>query len=128
MKKQYINGNYCDAENGGLWEVINPATEEIITTVPFGDDRDCLLAIDAATHAFTTWKKISPWTRADILRKAADIIRKNISVFAQDMVMESGKPLAEAKGELTVAANLFEWYAEEAKRGYGKVIPSSRTD
>ena len=74
MKKQYINGNYCDAENGGLWEVINPATEEIITTVPFGDDRDCLLAIDAATHAFTTWKKISPWTRADILRKAADII------------------------------------------------------
>ena len=128
MKKQYINGKYCDAVNGGVWNVINPATEEIMTTVPFGDDQDCLLAIDAATHAFTTWKKISPWTRADILRKAADNIRKNISLFAEDMVMESGKPLAEAKGELTVAANLFEWYAEEAKRGYGKVIPSSRTD
>ena len=128
MKKQYINGKYCDAVNGGVWNVINPATEEIITAVPFGDDQDCLLAIDAATHAFTTWKKISPWTRADILRKTADNIRKNISVFAEDMVMESGKPLAEAKGELTVAANLFEWYAEEAKRGYGKVIPSSRTD
>jgi len=128
MKKQYINGSYCDALNGGVWEVINPATNQIVTIVPFGDAADCNLAIDAAAHAFKSWSKISPWTRADILKRAAENIRKNVSLYAQDMVIESGKPLVEAKGELQVAANLFEWYAEEAKRSYGRTIPSSRTD
>jgi acyl-CoA reductase-like NAD-dependent aldehyde dehydrogenase len=128
MKKQYINGNYCDASNGGTWNVINPANQEVITAVPFGDDVDAKKAIAAAAAAFNTWKKMSPWTRADILKRAAEIIRKNVSDYAVEMVMESGKPLAEAKGELQVAANLFEWYSEEAKRAYGAVIPSSRTD
>lgn len=128
MRKQFINGNWVDAQNGGLWNVMNPATDEIICSVPFGDDVDCKLAINAAQNAFKTWSVISPWTRAEILKNTATIIRKNISEFARDMVMESGKPIGEAKGELNVAANLFEWFAEEGKRSYGKVIPSSRTD
>lgn len=128
MKKQYINGEFCDAKNNGVWDVMNPATDEKITTVPFGDGSDCSDAIVAAEHAFITWSKMSPWSRADILRRTAEIIRTNIISYAQEMVMESGKPLAEAKGELHVAANLFEWYAEEAKRTYGRTIPSSRTD
>ena len=128
MRKQFINGVWVDAKNGGVWDVLNPATEEIICSVPFGDDADCKLAIDAAHNVFKTWSVLSPWTRAEILKNAANIIRKNISDFARDMVMESGKPLSEAKGELNVAANLFEWFAEEGKRSYGKVIPSSRTD
>jgi len=128
MRKQFINGVWVDAKNGGVWDVLNPATEEIICSVPFGDDADCKLAIDAAQNLFKTWSVLSPWTRAEILKNAANIIRKNISDFARDMVMESGKPLSEASGELNVAANLFEWFAEEGKRSYGKVIPSSRTD
>jgi len=128
MRKQFINGVWVDAKNGGVWDVLNPATEEIICSVPFGDDADCKLAIDAAHNVFKTWSVLSPWTRAEILKNAANIIRKNISDFARDMVMESGKPLSEASGELNVAANLFEWFAEEGKRSYGKVIPSSRTD
>ena len=128
MKKQFINGNWVDAKNSGMWDVINPATDEIICKVPYGDDADCKLAIDAAHHAFKTWSLMSPWTRADILKNAANIIRNNIAVYARDMVLESGKPIAEAKGELNVAANLFEWFAEEGKRSYGKVIPAARTD
>lgn len=128
MKKQYINGDYCEAVNGGVWEVNNPATNRTFATVPFGDEKDCNLAIDAAAHAFKTWSKVSAWTRADILKRTAEIIRKNVSTYSREMVMESGKPLAEAKGELQVAANLFEWYAEEAKRSYGRTIPSARTD
>lgn len=128
MRKQFINGIWVDAKNAGVWDVMNPATDELICTIPFGDGTDCKLAIDAAQNAFKTWSVISPWTRAEILKNAANIIRKNITEFARDMVMESGKPIAEAKGELNVAANLFEWFAEEGKRSYGKVIPSSRTD
>lgn len=128
MKKQYINGEYRDAVNGKVWDVVNPATEEKICAVPYGDDADAKLAIDAAADAFKSWSKISPWTRSEILKRTATIIRKNIPAYAKDMVMESGKPIAEAKGELNVAANLFEWFAEEAKRSYGKIIPSSRTD
>ncbi len=128
MRKQFINGVWVDAKNAGVWDVINPATDELIDTVPFGDDTDCKLAITAAQNAFKTWSVLSPWTRAEILKNTANIIRQNIADYARDMVMESGKPIAEAKGELNVAANLFEWFAEEGKRSYGKVIPSSRTD
>lgn len=128
MKKQYINGEYKDAVNGNVWNVINPATEEIICAVSYGYDADAKLAIDAAAEAFKSWSKISAWTRSEILKRTASIIRKNIPAYAKEMVMESGKPIAEAKGELNVAANLFEWFAEEAKRSYGKIIPSSRTD
>ncbi|MBC8047153.1 MAG: NAD-dependent succinate-semialdehyde dehydrogenase, partial [Fimbriimonadaceae bacterium] len=128
MKKQYINGAWVDAQNNHVWELINPATEEMIYTVPYGDDKDAQLAIDAAANAFKLWSNLSPWSRADILKRTAEIIRRNISTYAHDMVLESGKPIAEAKGEWNTAANLFEWFAEEGKRSYGRVIPSSKTD
>lgn len=128
MKKQYINGQWHDAMNGNVWDVMNPATEEIIATVPYGDDKDASIAIEAAVSAFKKWGQSSAWTRAEILKRTAEIIRKNIITYATDMVMESGKPIAEAKGELHAAANLFEWFAEEGKRSYGKIIPSSRKD
>lgn len=128
MKKQFINGNWCDAQNKKTWEVVNPATEEIIATVPFGNDEDCRLAIQSAHNAFESWSNSSAWTRGEILKNAANIIRKNVDNFANEMVLECGKPIAEAKGELIVAANFFEWYAEEGKRSNGKVLTSSRVD
>lgn len=128
MKQQLINGNWCNALNGNTWPVQNPATEEIITTVPFGNAEDCNLAIDVAEKAFPSWSHLSNWTRGDLLKKTADIIRKNLKEFARETVLESGKPMAEATGEWRVAANLFEWFAEEGKRSYGRVIPSARTD
>jgi acyl-CoA reductase-like NAD-dependent aldehyde dehydrogenase len=128
MKKQFIDGEWCDALNGKMWDVINPATEEIIATVPFGNGDDCNRAIEVADKAFATWSNLSSWSRSEILKKAAEIIRKNILEYVHETILECGKPFAEAKGEWTVTANFFEWYAEECKRSYGKVIPAQRTD
>ncbi|MFI5135126.1 MAG: aldehyde dehydrogenase family protein, partial [Chitinophagales bacterium] len=128
MKQQFINGKWCDALSGGTWKVQNPATEEIIAEVPFGDDTDCNLAIEAAVNAFPSWSNLSSWTRGDILKKTSEIIRKNISEFGKETILECGKPKAEAEGEWKVAADLFEWFGEEGKRAYGRVIPTKRTD
>ncbi|MBZ5858821.1 NAD-dependent succinate-semialdehyde dehydrogenase [Flavihumibacter profundi] len=128
MNKQFINGQWVNAIDGHTHELINPATEEVLHTISYGNDKDCIIAIEAAQEAFRKWKLTTPYTRATILKKAADYLRENLDEIARDMVLESGKPLAEARGEFTVAANLFEWYAEEGKRAYGKVIPTNRTD
>src|SRR5689334_853955 len=104
MKKQFIEGKWCDALNGNTWEVQNPATEEIVCSVPFGDDADCSFAVDVAANAFPSWSNLSSWTRAEILKKTADIIRRNISEFGKETTLESGKPKAEAEGEWKVAA------------------------
>lgn len=126
--KQFINGEWINAIGNGTIQLINPATEEVIGDISFGNADDCNAAIDAASQAFKTWSKTTPYFRAEILKKAAQFIRDHVQEFATDMVYESGKPLAEAKGEFMVAANLFEWYAEEGKRAYGKTIPTNRID
>jgi acyl-CoA reductase-like NAD-dependent aldehyde dehydrogenase len=126
--KQYINGEWVEAVNRKELPLVNPSTGKLLTHISFGDERDALLATDAAHAAFKTWSKTTPYYRAEILKKAADYLRQNLDTIAYDMVLESGKPLLEARGEWTVAANLFEWYAEEGKRAYGKVIPTNRPD
>jgi len=128
MRKQYINGDWCDAIDGATWDLQNPASEEIIDKVPFGNASDCKLAIDAADASFKEWKKTTPYFRAEILKKAANFIRENVESFAQNTTSETGKPMLESRGEWQVAANLFEWFAEEGKRSYGRVVPSSRID
>ena len=75
MQKNYINGAWLDALNGGTWSVINPATEQSITTVPFGGVADVQVAIDAAVAAFPAWKNTNAWQRADLLKKVADLMR-----------------------------------------------------
>jgi len=128
MKNLFINGVWIDAIDQGSMALINPATEDMITTLSCAGAKDGHIAIDAAAAAFKNWGKTTPYVRAAILKKAAQLIRERQDSFAKDMVLESGKPLAEAKGEWAVAANLFEWYGEEAKRAYGRVIPAGRPD
>ncbi|MEP6844378.1 MAG: NAD-dependent succinate-semialdehyde dehydrogenase [Panacibacter sp.] len=128
MILNYINGEFIKAQSGKTEKLINPATEELIDEITWGDVNDCKAAIDAANTAFKTWSKTNVYQRSTILKKAADIIRTNVAAYAHDTVMESGKPMAEAKGEWLVAANLFEWFAEEAKRAYGRIIPAARND
>lgn len=128
MNKQYINGKWVNAIDENTYDLLNPATEELLHNISYGNAKDCIAAIEYARHAFLTWRLTTPYVRAGILKKAADYLRENIDTIARDMVLESGKPLAEAKGEFLVAANLFEWYAEECKRTYGKVIPTNRAD
>lgn len=128
MNKQYIDGRWVDAMDENTYDLLNPATEELLQTISYGNGKDCVLAIDAAQNAFKKWRLTTAYMRATILKKAADHLRENLEEIARDMVLESGKPLAEARGEFMVAANLFEWYAEEGKRAYGKVIPTNRAD
>ena len=128
MLLNYINGEFVKAQSGKTEKLINPATEEVIDEIAWGDANDCKAAIDAAQNAFGKWSKTNVYQRAAILKKAADMMRANVDAFAKETVMESGKPMAEAKGEWLVAANLFEWYAEECKRAYGKTIPAARND
>jgi len=121
--QQRIGGSWCDASNGGTWDVINPASEEIVRSVPFGCTEDCRLAIEAAAAAFPAWSRRTAYERAAALRKAADLMRERSADLARTTVLESGKPLAQATGEWGVAADLFEWFAEEAKRAYGRWVP-----
>jgi len=127
MQQLLINGIWTDAENWQTWQVINPATEEAVATVPYGDDADAVAAIEAAQGAFSAWASLTPFRRAAFLKKAADLMRGRLDEFARLTVQESGKPFAEARGEWWVAADFFEWYAEEGKRAYGYTIPSSRS-
>ena len=124
--KQYIDGDWLDAGNGGTWKVINPATEDVVREVPFGDGSDCKAAIDAAARAFPDWSSRTAYERASILRKAADLMRERAGELAKTTVQECGKPMAQAKGEWVIAADLFEWFSEECKRAYGRTIPSRR--
>ena len=122
--KQYINGEWIAASNDNTWDVINPATEEVITTVPFGNADDCRHAITAATAAFPEWSNQTPYQRAGILKKVGELIAENINDLAKISTEESGKPFREAKGEWWSAVEMYEWFAEECKRSYGRVIPS----
>ena len=126
--KQYINGEWTDASNGKTWDVINPATEEVLVTVPFGNEADCRAAIDAATEGFEIWSRTNPFDRAVILKKASALMHERMNEFAKTTVLESGKPLAEAIGEWRVSANFFEWYAEEGKRHGGRVVTANRNN
>ena len=128
MNKNHINGTWLDALSGDTWPVVNPATEAVINSVPFGGTADAQLAVDVAQTAFPVWKNTNAWQRADILKKVADLMRTQSKELAQITVSEAGKPMAEAVGEWVVAAQFFEWYAEEAKRNYGRVIPASRNN
>jgi acyl-CoA reductase-like NAD-dependent aldehyde dehydrogenase len=128
MQQNYINGQWCDALNSNQWSVFNPATEELITMLPFGDATDAHLAIDAAAAAFPMWRRTNPWQRAEILKKTADLMRSRAKDLAKITTAEAGKPIVEAIGEWTVAAQFFEWYAEEGKRATGKVLPANRNN
>ena len=122
--KQLIGGEWCGAASHRTKSVVNPATEEPIAELPYGAADDCRAAIDAAQAAFGAWAARTPYERGAILKRAADAMRAHADDLARTTVLESGKPLAQARGEWIVSADLFEWYAEEGKRAYGRVVPS----
>ena len=120
----HINGQWRDAEGGRTIPVLNPATEEVIGTVAHAARGDMDVALDAAAKGFKLWSKVSAYDRAKVMRKAADLLRERAGDIARLMTLEQGKPLAEAKMETLAAADIIDWFAEEARRAYGRVIPS----
>jgi succinate-semialdehyde dehydrogenase / glutarate-semialdehyde dehydrogenase len=119
-----IGGKWVDAAQEGRFDVTNPATGEIVGTAPDGSEEDVRAAIDAAAGAFEGWKTRPAIERARLLRRSADLIRERKDEIAAVMTAEQGKPLAEATGEVEYAASFLEWFAGEAERVYGQVVPA----
>jgi len=123
--RMFIDGQWCDAADGRTYDVVNPATEEVIAPVAYGNRADAKRAVEAAHRAMQTWMKLTPYDRAKVLKKTADLMRERADAIARTLTMEQGKPVAEAKAEILHSADTFEWFAEEGKRAYGQVIPNS---
>jgi succinate-semialdehyde dehydrogenase/glutarate-semialdehyde dehydrogenase len=121
----FINGQWCEASDGRTYGVINPATEEVLAEVAYGNRSDAKRALEAAHKAMQSWMKLTPYDRAKVLKKTADLMRERADTIARTLTMEQGKPVAEAKAEVLHSADTFEWFAEEGKRAYGQVIPNS---
>lgn len=119
----HIDGAWCKGASGKFLPVLNPATGEEIGKVAHAEKADLDRALAAADKGFKAWKKVSAFDRYKILRKAGEIIRSRADEIGKIMVMEQGKPFIEAKGETLLAGDIMDWFAEEARRAYGRVIP-----
>lgn len=127
-QQAFVAGKWCDADHQQTSEILNPATLEIIGTVPNMGKAEAERAIAAAKEAWPLWKNKTAKDRSSILKKWFDLIISHADELAFILTSEQGKPLAEAKGEILYAASFIEWFAEEAKRVYGDIIPSPYPD
>lgn len=126
--KMYINGEWVEASDGARTDIINPATEEKIDSIPVATSDDLDKALEGAESAWRSWQKVDVWTRSAKLRVVANLIRERAKDIALVMTEEQGKPVAEAIGEVNAAADQFDWYADEARRIYGRVIDGHSSD
>jgi len=121
--RNYI-GRWCDAEDGRRFDVTDPATDAVVASVPDSGAADARAALDAAQAAFATWRAVPAKQRAQILKRWNDLIVAHQEDLGRLISREQGKPLAEGRGEVTYAASYVEWFAEEATRANGDVIPA----
>ncbi|MBX9762983.1 MAG: NADP-dependent succinate-semialdehyde dehydrogenase [Pseudomonadaceae bacterium] len=127
-QQAYVNGHWCEADSGARTEILNPANGELIGSVPNMGRAETRRAIEAAQAAQPAWRALTAKERANRLRQWFNLIMANQEDLARIMTAEQGKPLAEARGEIAYAASFIEWFAEEAKRAYGDVIPAHAGD
>ncbi len=125
---QFINGKWIKSSSGETYDVINPATEEILGKASKANTEDINLALNSAQKGFEIWKNTSPWERSKIIRKISELIRKKKDTLANWLTLEVGKPLNESLGETNGAADIFEWSSEEAKRIYGETLQGRSAD
>lgn len=126
INKAFIAGKWVDADSGKAMDVINPANMQVITTIPYMGAAEAERSIDAAYEAFPAWKNTTGKQRATILRKLHDIMVRDRETLAKIMILENGKAQAEAYSEVDYSISFVEWFAEEAKRIYGHIIPSQK--
>jgi succinate-semialdehyde dehydrogenase / glutarate-semialdehyde dehydrogenase len=120
----FIGGAWLSGGGRDFFQVINPATGEALAELPLANAGDLDAALDAADKGFKLWSRVSAYDRAKVLRKAAELIRERADQIATVMVLEEGKPHAEARMEVMGSADQFEWFAEEGRRAYGRIIPA----
>ncbi|MCF5225242.1 aldehyde dehydrogenase family protein, partial [Pseudomonas syringae] len=121
----YIDGQWLGADNEATITVLNPSNESVVGQVPRMGQAETRRAIEAAERALPAWRELSAKARASALRRWYELIIENQQDLARIMTLEQGKPLPEAQGEIVFGASYIEWYAEEAKRVYGDVIPGA---
>jgi succinate-semialdehyde dehydrogenase / glutarate-semialdehyde dehydrogenase len=124
----YIDGQWQGASSGRSFETVNPATGEAIGDVADGTQHDAATAIDSAAVSFKAWSKYTSFQRSEYLRRAYALMMERKEALAVLMTEEQGKPLRAARNEVQYAADFFLWYAEEAKRVYGDILPAPRAD
>ncbi len=119
-----INGEWTDAKSGKTIDVINPATGKPIGKVAHAGIADLDQALASAQRGFDAWKNTSAPERANVMRKAAGLLRERADAIARLLTQEQGKPLIEARGEVMAGAEIIEWFADEGRRVYGRIVPS----
>ncbi|QKX15666.1 NAD-dependent succinate-semialdehyde dehydrogenase [Microbulbifer sp. YPW1] len=127
-KQSYINGQWSDADSGNTLDVTNPANGEVVATIASCGADETRRAIEAANAAWPAWRDLTVKERAKILRDWYNLIIDNVDDLAAILTAEQGKPLSEARTEITYGANYLEWFSEEAKRVYGDVIAPPSKD
>ncbi len=118
-----IDGDWLTAQGRRTMPMINPATEEVLGQLPLASAADLDRALEAARRTWPVWRSMAPVQRGRILRRAAEILRSRAEEIARLATLEEGKTLAETRIEVGMSANIFEWYAEEGRRAYGRVLP-----
>lgn len=119
-----INGARVHGAGRNEVDVVDPATSNVLGGLPGATNSDLDDALEAARVGFENWRRVPAYDRARVLRKAGDLIRERVESIAHILTLEQGKSLAEARGEITAAADFFDWGGEEGKRAYGRLIPS----
>lgn len=118
----YINGAFVEGANGERFDVVNPATEEVLASVASASEDDAMKALDAAHGAFGEWAARKPRERAEVLRKAFELMMEQQEDLARLITLENGKALSDSRGEIAYAAEFFRWYAEEGVRNIGEIM------
>tara|TARA_X000000368_G_scaffold415821_1_gene408356 strand:+ start:750 stop:2192 length:1443 start_codon:yes stop_codon:yes gene_type:complete len=121
---QFIDGKWQQSQNNETYDVINPATEEVIGKASKAGEEDVNKALKSAEKGLEVWRNTPPWERAKIIRKIADLMREKKETLGKWLTLEVGKPLSEGIGEVGGAADIFEWNSEETKRIYGQIVES----
>lgn len=125
--EMFIAGRWTCGSPGLGQEVVNPATGKGIGITPHASRKDLDRAIESSSDGFAEWRRTAAFDRYQLLRRTAEIVRSRASTIARIMTLEQGKPLAEAHGEIKLSADVVDWFAEEARRGYGCVVPARRS-
>ncbi len=120
----HIDGKWQAAANGRTLDIINPATEEVLGQASHAGPPELDLALAAAARGFTVWSNLSAFERSKIMRRAADLLRERAEAIARLMTTEQGKPLEQSLAETLGSADVIDWFAEEGRRAYGRVIPA----
>ena len=119
----FIDGRWLNGDGRAGEDVINPATEKTLARLPHASVADLDRALEAAKKGFAVWRATPAYDRAKIMRKAADLIRERYDAISKVLVQEQGKAYPEARAEVLTSADIIEWYAEEGRRSYGRIVP-----